>query len=65
MKVSKEDAKMAWWTLGRLIVGTILCGAGFVTALKGVGCCGMVAMEEIMHEASPEEYKKIAEKLND
>lgn len=32
-----------------------------MTAIKGVGCCGMVAMAEIMHEAAPEECEKNAE----
>ena len=63
MKIDKEEVNMAWLTLGRLVVGTILCGAGLVTAIKGACCCGMLAIAEQLREASPEDYDKIAEKL--
>ena len=43
MKITKEEANVLWMTIGKVVAGTVLMGAGFVTAVKGgidLGICG-------------------------
>ena len=63
MKITKEDAKVLWLTIGKVAVGSILTGVGLVTALNGAAYWGGTAVAVTLHDAAPEEYQKITDKI--
>lgn len=62
--MNKNDAMALWDTLGKVAAGSIIMGVGFVTALQGAMNCGIFGTCLNIYDAAPEEFNKIAEKLN-